>query len=111
MKNIITTYGILLVLLCNILICVQLVTASGQAAAAREYKADVIAEIENSNFNPNVIESCKRQAATAGYTLDVHACTYDEMGDIQTAEVILEYSYAMPIFGISDKKMTRGIAR
>lgn len=111
MKNIIATYGVLFVLLCNIFICVQLATASGQTSAAQEYKADVIAEIENSNFNPNVISGCISQAALAGYTLEVRVCEYDADNDIKSAEIILEYNYAIPLFGISDTKTTRGIAR
>lgn len=111
MKHIISAYAILFVLLCNVGICVQLVGASGQTAAAREYKAAVVAEIENSNFNPNVIAECINQAAAAGYSLEVRTSTYNADYDIQSAEVILEYSYSMPLFGISETRTTRGIAR
>lgn len=111
MKHIIGAFGTLIVLLLNIFICIAVNNASGRAAAAREYKADVIAEIENSNFNPAVINSCISQASAEGYTLQVAPCTYDEDGIIQTAEVILSYSYDLPIFGISETKSTRGIAR
>lgn len=111
MKNIISGYAILFVFVCNILICIQVAGASGQTAAAKEYKADVVAEIENSNFNPNVVAACISQAEAAGYHLEVKKCTYDENLDIQTAEIVLEYSYSMPIFGINEKRTTRGIAR
>lgn len=111
MKNIISAYAILFVFVCNIIMCIQLVGASGQTAAAKEYKADVVAEIENSNFNPNVIAACISQADAAGYQLQITNCTYDENLDIQTAEIILEYSYSMPLFGINEKRTTRGIAR
>lgn len=111
MKNIISGYAILFVFVCNILMCVQIAGASGQTAAAKEYKVDVVAEIENSNFNPNVIAACISQADAAGYHLEVRNCTYDANADIQTAEVVLEYSYSMPIFGINEMRTTRGIAR
>ncbi|MBD5556847.1 MAG: hypothetical protein HDQ95_16280 [Roseburia sp.] len=111
MKHIIGAFGTLIVLVLNIFICIAVSNASSRAAAAREYKADVIAEIENSNFNPSVINSCIAQADAEGYTLQITPCTYDEDGCMQTAEVILSYSYELPIFGISETKSTRGIAR
>ena len=76
-----------------------------------KYKADVIAEIENSNFNPDVISACISQAQSAGYTLQVSGYVYDADHDIQSAEVIVSYSYEMPLLGISKTQSTRGIAR
>lgn len=111
MKNIIGAFTTVIVLVLSIFICSQLVLASGQTTAAREYKADVIAEIENSDFNPNVIDSCIRQAEDAGYRLKITGSTYDEAANIQTAEVILSYEYRLPLFGIEETKTTRGIAR
>lgn len=111
MKQIIGGFSILIVLMLNIFICITVITVSGDVAAAKEYKADVIAEIENSNFNPNVIDSCVSQASEAGYTLQIANCTYDEDNNVQTAEVVLSYSYKLPLFGITDTKSTRGIAR
>ena len=70
-----------------------------------------MAEIENSNFNQNVINSCINQARVAVYELQVTNCTYDVNNDIKTAEVILTYKYEIPLFGISATKTTRGIAR
>ena len=78
---------------------------------AKEYKADVIAEIENSNFNPNVITSCISQANANGYTLSVQNVQYDEDNFYTCAEVVLGYKYTMPLFNISADKTTRGIAR
>lgn len=111
MKQIISAFGTLFTIMLVLFTCATVISASGDAAAAKEYKADVIAEIENSNFNPNVIASCIDQAADAGYDLQITSCTYNEYNDIQTAEVILTYNYEMPLFGISDTKTTRGIAR
>lgn len=111
MKNIIGAFGTLLVLMVNMFMCIAVSSASGTVAVAKEYKADVVAEIENSNFNPYVIAGCIRQAEEAGYQLQVTNCTYNEENDIQTAEVILSYSYYLPLFGISKTMTTRGIAR
>lgn len=111
MKQIIEAFGTIFSLMLGLFTSVCVITVSGQVAAAKEYKADVIAEIENSDFNPNIIASCVTQASMEGYVLQVNACTYDADNNISTAEVILEYSYTMPLFGISDVKTTRGMAR
>lgn len=110
MKHIVGAFSTLLVLLINICICIGAVTAGSQVAAAKEYKADVISEIENSNFNPKVIAACISQAADAGYQLEVKN-SVDINNEVETAEVILSYSYEIPILGISQRKTTRGIAR
>lgn len=111
MKHVIGAFCTLTVLCLNLFICVSVLTVSADAAAAKEYKAAVVAEIENSNFNPNVIAACKEQAALCGYSLEVNSCVYDELYDLRTAEVLLTYTYEIPILGISDTKVTRGIAR
>lgn len=111
MKHIIGAFGIVMVLMLNLFICITVSNASAAAAEAKEFKADVVAEIENSNFNAKVIEHCISQAKKAGYQLEVINCMYDERSDIQAAEVVLTYQYALPLFGIAEKKTTRGIAR
>lgn len=111
MKHIIRLFSTLVILIISIFAYAGMIKVSDDAAAAKEYKADVVAEIENSNFNPHVISGCIEQAAAVGYDLQVISCTYDERNNIQTAEIILSYSYEIPLFGIRDTKMTRGIAR
>ena len=111
MKHIIGAFGTLVVLMMNIFICISVSNASSSAAEAKEFKAAVVAEIENSNFNRNVINACITQAENAGYSLQVTDCTYDRNNQIQTAEVILTYSYSLPLFGIEETVTTRGIAR
>lgn len=110
MKNIINTFTTLLFYLLCVLGGVALLTASAQTAAAKEYKADVITEIENSDFNQTVITSCISQAQSAGYTLAVTPSA-DADGETVSADVVLSYSYKIPIFGIEKTHMTRGIAR
>lgn len=111
MKSIIGAFGTVMILMLSLVMCIGVSNASVTTAAAKEFKADVIAEIENSNFNPNVINGCIRQAQEVGYELEITSCTYDENSNIQTAEVILTYSYHIPLFDISGTKSTRGIAR
>lgn len=111
MKHIITAYTTLIVFILNVFICIGISNAEANMTEAKEYKAQVIAEIENSNFNPNVIEACRNQARTAGYELQITNCLYDENYNMQSAEVVLCYMYELPVLGISKIKTTRGIAR
>ncbi len=111
MKQIIGTFGILFILLANIFVCTGLIGASGQVAAAKEYKAQVVAELENSNFNPAVIEACKRKAAEDGYELKISECVYDAWQNMRAAQVSLKYHYRIPVLGISEENLTYAIAR
>ena len=77
MRQIIGAFGILFIMMANIFICTGLIGASGQVAAAKEYKSQVVAELENSNFNPGVIDACKKKAAEDGYELEISDCVYD----------------------------------
>jgi len=111
MKHIISAYGTMFILMLNVMICISMCNASSTVAEAKEFKADIIAEIENSNFNAAVLNGCINQAKAAGYILSITNCIYDENNNIQTAEVILKYTYKIPLLGISEIKTTRGIAR
>ena len=111
MKHIVGIFGSLIVMMLNTFMCISLINTSGAIAAAKEFKTDVIIEIENSNFNPNVIEACIYQAQEAGYQLEITNCIYDEQNAIRTAEVILTYTYEIPLLGIVGEQTTRGIAR
>lgn len=111
MKYIIEAFGVMVVLAFNLFLCIGVIGVSADVAAAKEYKADVIAEIENSNFNPKVIEGCRQQARQQGYELDVSSYCYDPWSDRRIAEVELTYAYDIPLLGISQQKVTRGIAR
>lgn len=111
MERIIGAYSILMMIVLNIFLCISMNFTSIRTAEAKEYKASVIAEIENSNFNPNVIAVCETQAQAAGYDLDIINCQYDENNFVSSAEVVLTYSYQIPVFNITETKSTRGIAR
>lgn len=71
MKYIIEVFSVMLVLVFNLLLCISMLGVSVDVAAAKEFKATMIAEIENSDFNPYVIDGCKAQARTEGYELEV----------------------------------------
>lgn len=110
-KHIVGVFGSFIVMMLNTFLCISVINASGAVAEAKEFKSDVVAEIENSNFNSNVINSCIVQAQTEGYKLQITNCIYDEQNSIKTAEVILTYKYEIPFLGIREERTTRGMAR
>lgn len=111
MGQVVKTYLGLFFLLLMGLVGIGVVTAGVQSAAARNYHADVISEIECSNFNAGVIAACRQQAQDAGYGLEVKTMSYDADGHAMTAEVILEYDYAIPILNLTTEHEVRGFAR
>ena len=110
MAQIIHFVSNIMLMLLGFFLCISIVAGVDTKTQAEEYKADVIAEIENSNFNQAVIETCMIQAEKVGYEVQVHPCCYDADGDTTLAEVIVSYSYQVPLLGIAEKKELRGIA-
>lgn len=90
---------------------IGVVAAGVEVTAARNYHADVIGEIECSNFNPGVIDACKNQAQENGYQLTVKDMVYDIERNQQMAEVILAFDYAIPILNLVSNREIRGFAR
>ena len=111
MAKIISAFSTLFTVLVFIYAGAALITAGADVAAANEYKANVVEEIENSNFNPYVVTEGINHAQAAGYQLEVLNTSYDEDNNVNTAQVILTYDYKMPILGIQASHETRGIAR
>lgn len=109
MGQVIKTYlGLFFILLMG-LVGIGVVTAGIQSAAARNYHADVINEIECSNFNDGVIEACKQQAQAEGYHLKVKTMEYDR--HVKMAEVILQYDYAISVLNLVTEHEVRGFAK
>ena len=108
MKYIIEVFSVMLVLVFNLLLCISMLGVSADVAAAKEFKATMIAEIENSDFNPYVIDGCKAQARTE---LEVQSYTYGGQSDRRIAGINLYYRYRIPLLGVSQQRVTRGIAR
>jgi hypothetical protein len=111
MSQIIRGFGTIFVVILAFVLCLSVNKASAETAAAKEYKADVIAELENSDFNPVVMQACINQAQTNGYELEIKNCQYDENNMISCAQVVLTYTYKIPIIALEQTLQTRGIAR
>lgn len=111
MKHIVEGFSVLFVLTLNLFLAVGMLTVTAKVTEAKEYKAAVTAEVENSNFNPNVIAACIQDAAAQGYVLEIDMCEYEEEEGRQIAEILLTYDYEMPLLGVSGQRVTRSIAR
>lgn len=108
MKHVIEAFSVILVMVLNLFLCVNVITVSAEVAAAKRFAADVVAEIENSNFNPRVMENCKLRAGEAGYELEIISGKY---GTSEIARVRLSYPYRIPMFAVAAQKTTEAIAR
>lgn len=105
------TYLVIFFLMLMGLIGIGVVTAGIEVNAARNYHADVISEIECSNFNLNVVNACKIQAKNKGYQLVVTDMVYDIEKNQRMAEVVLSFQYAIPILNLISEHEVRGFAR
>lgn len=98
--------------------------AQTDISEARSCKDEIVSELENSGYNPAVINECIRQAKEHGYTLSVTlyrkgkaAVTYTSAvadaaaADVQAAEVVLGYTYRLTGFGENSTHSVRGFAR
>ena len=111
MGQVMKTYlGIFFLMLMG-LIGIGVVKAGIEVNAARNYHADVISEIECSNFNLNVVNACKIQAKNKGYQLVVTDMVYDIEKNQRMAEVVLSFQYAIPILNLISEHEVRGFAR
>lgn len=111
MKHIIEGFSVLFIMMLNLCMAVGVLNITAKVAEAKSYKAAVVAEIENSNFNPNVIEACIEDADVHGYSMEVTTCSYAYDPQRRIAEVCLTYDYELPLIGVSGQGVTRGIAR
>lgn len=111
MKHIIEGYSVLFVLMLNLCLTAGMLSVTAKVAEAKEYKAAVVSEVENSNFNPNVIAACIEDARSKGYVLQIRTCGYKEDTQRLIGEISLTYDYNFPLLGVSGQSVTRGIAR
>lgn len=98
-------------ILVNVVTGVSIIGQGVEEHAAQNFHADVISEIENSNFAPSVIQSCIAQAEKEGYELTVDNIIADADNNVQMAEVTMKYKYDIDIFNVTAEKEKRGFAR
>ena len=72
--------------------------------AANQYLESVSKVVLESNYNTDVIEACKEEAADNGYTLEVVVYGSSTPGKAQYANVTLTYTYSLKLFGYETTK-------
>lgn len=95
-----------------------------QTAKAKNYKADVVAQIEQSDFDQDVMKELIKSAKNNGYTLyiknDPNDFTNPDTPSVlvtngaynkKISYVTLKYSFDVAIFGIHKEHITQAVAR
>lgn len=111
MGEIIKAYMGLFFFVLQLVLGESLIMVGVEEQAAQNYHADVIEEIESSNFSPSVIAACKNQAQSNGYELEVNSIVTDDDNNIKMAEVVLKYNHSIDILEIMSTQEKRGFAR
>lgn len=114
--------GIFFILL-SVFVSISMISANMDADHAKAFKENVVTQIEDSDFNAQVINACITQAAANGYALSVTVYREDgtkaaytgataaDMPDACMAEVILKYKYKIPFLNVETDHEARGFAR
>ncbi len=101
-----------------------IISAEAQSSKAKDFKSDVVAQIEASDFDTDVMKELVASAKDNGYTLYLKDDPKD-LGDPDTQSVLvtntkynqkicyvtLKYSFDIGIFGIHREHITQAIAR
>ncbi len=110
-------------LLALLLLGVGILSAQTDVSDALDYKADIIAELENSNYNAEVLNACIRQANENGYSLEIttyaqenRVVSYTAPNAVDTTEVVmaevkLTYPYRIGFLNALTEHQVRGYAR
>ena len=110
MENVFKTYLGLFLTFIGVFVAVGIIAANISASNAVSFHADVMKEIECSNFAPNVMEACIESAKSAGYELTITPIR-NQKGVVIMAEVILDYDYNIPFLSVFTQHEKRGFAR
>lgn len=109
MGQVIKTYLGIFIMMLLLVVGAGIVSAEAEICRARSFKTDVVAELENSHFHPDVIEACTQQAQDMGYELEIR--TYGDGGQVEMAAVTLSYTYRIGPFHTASEHRVQGIAR
>ncbi|MDE6904671.1 MAG: hypothetical protein K2P76_07020 [Lachnospiraceae bacterium] len=123
MSQVIKTFTGVFFMLLVLLLGTGILSAQMDASNAINYKADIVAELENSNYSPQVLNGCMEQAIDNGYKISVKtftkggavqvytAPTAGDTRDVVMAEVVLTYPYRIGFLDSHTQHQVRGFAR
>ncbi|SDB15362.1 hypothetical protein [Eubacterium oxidoreducens] len=123
MKEVFDVYvGFLFIILVSIT-SMSVITAGVEVREADAYCSAVVEELENSDFNKDVLNACLSQAEENGYEMTI--ITSDNAGNQNTytnesgatstdgvtfAEVVLEYDFSINFLNADSSHTMRGFA-
>jgi hypothetical protein len=112
MELVLKSYLTIFLLFMGVFTLTGILSADMDISRAKAIHADVINEIENSDFSRDVINACIQTVEQeTDYHLYVEEMCNDQ-GRTVMAEVILTYDYVIPFLGIEDAgHEIRGYAR
>ena len=87
----------LITIMIGLLVCISLIISAITVSSARTYHSSVIDQIEASDFNEAIINSCKTAATEKKYGLAVELIDNDAGADYY--KVTLKYGLYAPLFG------------
>lgn len=108
MRMIIEHFITFLLLLLFIWIGMAYIMQNIRYSSAREFHGAVVTQLENSYFDEEVIEDCKKRAEKAGYDLRVRV--YGD-GDEKDAKITLTFTHVIPLAGIRKEYEIEGYSR
>lgn len=123
MEVVIKVYVGLFMLLYFVFTAGGIVNTQMKVAHAQDYKNDVIAVLENSNFHSDVARSCIEEGEKRGYQIEIYeydksgrvyelsADTFEMAEEIVMAKVILAFSYSFNPFSTDTKCELWGYTR
>ena len=85
-----------------LVIGMQVLMASLEAHKAQQFMAEVTQRVSASHFSQGVMEACKRDAAEAGYELELRVEERGNSGE-RFGNATMDYDFRMPLFGIAKK--------
>lgn len=111
MKILISTYLFVLVFGIIGFVSLEFVLMNRETNVARSFHELCIEKIENSYFDPGVIEDCRERAGGKGYTLTLEdSSEYIGAEKVPVFLVRLEYNVGIPMFGIERNAFIIGYA-
>lgn len=125
MEHVIDAFMAVVVLVLMMQFGTGVVSAQTAVAEARACKDEIVAQLEDSGFHPDVVNSCITAAENNGYGISVtvyrdgeekknYTAATASAADLKTAsaaEVSLSYRYKLSLLGSSSLHHVRGFAR
>lgn len=124
MSQVIKSFMGLFLILFLMSACIGILSAFMIVVEAQDMHAQLVDEMENSNFNSMVIKQCFEKANECGYSLsvtcyhDAKAVVYtnindlpDELPKVSLAKLELSFPFSIPFFGIHNEHTLCAYAR